>query len=58
MISVALAAVLVVGLSASASAQERPRPAVELTGLREQAIEIVRNGDTTLEEITRVFHEL
>lgn len=32
MIRVALAAVLVAGLSASAAAQERPRPAVELTG--------------------------
>lgn len=32
MIRVALAAVLMIGLSASASAQERPRPAVELTG--------------------------
>jgi opacity protein-like surface antigen len=31
MIRVALAAVLVAGLSASASAQDRPRPAVELT---------------------------
>lgn len=29
-----------------------------LSTLREQAIELVRNGDTTLEEITRVFHEL
>ena len=29
-----------------------------LSTLREQAIALVRNGDTTLEEITRVFHEL
>ena len=29
-----------------------------LSTLREQAIELVRNGETTLEEITRVFHEL
>jgi type II secretory ATPase GspE/PulE/Tfp pilus assembly ATPase PilB-like protein len=29
-----------------------------LSTLREQAIELVRQGVTTIDEITRVFHEL
>jgi type II secretory ATPase GspE/PulE/Tfp pilus assembly ATPase PilB-like protein len=29
-----------------------------LSTLREQAIELVREGVTTIEELTRVFHEV
>ena len=29
-----------------------------LSTLREQAIELVRNGTTTIDEVIRVFHEL